>query len=84
VDTWTLTRRRDVDELKIEVAEALILKPGDRVLLLLRDGYHWTREFVDQANRVLGERFPDVTFGFVDGVERAVIERDEDHPRRAD
>jgi hypothetical protein len=63
-------------ELKIEVAEALILKPGDRVLLLVQR--NWTNQFVDQARSVLGERFPDVTFAFVSGVERAV-----DRARRA-
>ena len=59
-------------DLKIEVADALVMKPGDRVLLLVSD--RWTREFVAEASYVLRERFPDVTFAFVSGVDKAIIE----------
>lgn len=61
-----------MDELKIEVAEALVLKPGDRVLLLV--GANWPMEYVDRAQSVLKERFPDVAFAFASGVDQAVIE----------
>jgi hypothetical protein len=62
-----------LDELKIEVAEALIVKPGDHVLLLLKEHSGWTMETVDRANALLKERFPDVTFAFVSDIEKAVV-----------
>jgi hypothetical protein len=61
-----------VDQLKIEVAEALVLKPGDRVLLLIEQGA-WTGDHIERAHEFLKGRFPDVQFTFMSGVERAVI-----------
>lgn len=61
-------------DLRIEVAEAIVLKPGDRALLLLKDGYGWTRQMADDAMDQLNERFPDVTFALVAGAERVVVE----------
>jgi uncharacterized protein YmfQ (DUF2313 family) len=62
-----------MDELKIEVAEALIVKPGDRVLLLLKEHSGWSMETVERANALLKERFPDTTFAFVSDIEKAVV-----------
>jgi hypothetical protein len=62
-----------LDELKIEVAEALIVKPGDRVLLLLREHSGWSMETVDMAQALLKERFPDVTFAFISDIDSAVL-----------
>lgn len=61
-------------DMKIEIAEALFVKPGDRVLLLVKDDRAWTQETVAHAQQVLKERFPDVTFAFCSGVDQAIIE----------
>jgi hypothetical protein len=60
-------------DLKIEVAEALIVKPGDRVLLLLKEHSGWSMETVDMAQALLKERFPDVTFAFISDIDSAVL-----------
>jgi hypothetical protein len=64
-------------DLNIKLAEALVINPGDRVLLLLRDD-GWTEGNVNAAKSFLEERFPDVTFGFISHVEGAVVEREPD------
>lgn len=74
-----------MDELKIEVAEALVIKPGDRVLLLADSGYDWTNEIINLAQTHLRERFPDTEFAFITGVGEVVLERQtcQDNPEQA-
>jgi hypothetical protein len=68
-------RSAPMADIKIEVADALIVKPGDRVLLLLDDHHSWTEASVEQAQRVMKKRFPDTVFTLVTGVQSAVVER---------
>jgi hypothetical protein len=58
------------------IQSATVLKPGDRVLLVVRDG--WNRERVDRAARLLAERFPEVEFTFTDRVEDVVVKPSEE------
>lgn len=57
------------------IQSATILKPGDRVLLIVEDRWHMQRR--DEARRQLSERFPEVEFTFINGVEDVVVKPSE-------
>jgi hypothetical protein len=67
-------RRQQLD---VCVAEALVVRPGDRVLLLVKEP---TEPFWEMSERILAERFPDVEFTFVTQVDGAVVVRREPDP----
>lgn len=51
-------------------AQVVTVKPGDRVLLVMR--HPFTEQNIDEWDALLGERFPGVTFTFMYGVESVV------------
>jgi phosphoketolase len=59
-----------------DVATATILKPGDKVLLVVSG--NWTMERVDYAQKLLGERFPDAEFTFVSQVDTMIVKPADD------
>ncbi len=52
------------------------IKPGDRVLLSLRDGYD--ADFVQRVAEQLKERFPDVEFTVLAGLDIVGVQSKED------
>lgn len=52
------------------IQSATILKPGDRVLLVVSD---WRIDRRDQAVHLLSERFPEAEFTFITGVEDVLV-----------
>lgn len=64
-----------MSEMEIRVADALVLKPGDRVLLMTTR--LMSRMEMDEARGRLAGLFPGVTFAFGSGIESAAVLRDE-------
>lgn len=65
----------DTDRAAFEgIQSATILKPGDRVLLIVEQ---WDMEQLDRARDALSERFPEVEFTYVKGVEDVVVKPSE-------
>lgn len=62
-------------ELEIRVADALVLKPGDQVLLTMSRPMSMAE--ADEARHRLGQIFPDVKFAFASGVQSVTVLRAE-------
>ncbi len=69
-------------DLSLLAARALVVKPGDRMLLVFDRSL--SMQQVDEVEAALRERFPDVTFAFVDNVREVVVEATcQQHPPEA-
>jgi hypothetical protein len=55
----------------VDVLSALVLRPGDKVLVAVADE-HLSNERADNMARSLGEHFPDVGFVIIGGATIAV------------
>lgn len=56
-----------------EFKQFAVLKPGDSVLLTMREGRMFTVQQAEAIKAELKERFPGVTFTVMDGLELSAV-----------
>lgn len=66
------------ETLAVEAAEGLIVRPGDKVLLAIRDLGLVSQATIEDMQKRLAARFPDVEFTFVMADSIAVQREDGD------